>query len=150
MDFLENLLGKHRDKLHGQQNGPSGYPAGPYRTDQRDHHETDERATDPYHREGRPGGVSLTGIPGAILRHKALWGVAAALLLVLAGGAVVVLVLLLPLVGKLLGVIGAQDLTGLLANLPKFLTTLLVEVPQAVIEYLGPLLKLKTALEGAG
>jgi hypothetical protein len=45
---------------------------------------------------------------------------------------------------------GAQDLTGLLANLPKLLTTLLVEAPKAMIEYLGPLLKLKTALEGAG
>jgi len=41
---------------------------------------------------------------------------------------------------------GAQDLTGLLANLP----TLLVEAPKAMIEYLGPLLTLKTALEGAG
>ena len=150
MDFLENLLGKHRDKYHRQQNGPSGYPAGPHRTDQHDRQETDERATDQYHREGRPGGVGLAGIPGAILRHKALWGVAAVLLLFVAGGAVLVLVLLLPLVGKLLGVIGAQDLTGLLANLPKLLTTLLVEAPKAMIEYLGPLLKLKTAMEGAG
>jgi hypothetical protein len=74
--------------------------------------------------------------------------VATLLLLVVATAGVIGLVLLLPLVGTLVAGVGAQDLSALLTDLPRLLTTLLVEVPKAVLGYLAPLLQLKSTLEG--
>ena len=63
-------------------------------------------------------------------------------------GGVLGLVLLLPLVGKLVAGVGAPDLSALLTDLPRLVSMLLVDVPKAVLDYLAPLLQLKTALEG--
>lgn len=83
-----------------------------------------------------------------LAQHKTLVGVAALLLLVVAVGGVLGLVLLLPVIGTLVAGVGAPDLSALLTDLPRLVSMLLVDMPKAVLDYLAPVLQLKTALEG--
>jgi hypothetical protein len=86
----------------------------------------------------------------ALAQHKTLVGVAALLLLVVAVGGVLGLVRFLPLAGTLAAGVAAPDLSALLTDLPRLVSMLLVDMPKAVLDYLAPVLQLKTALEGKG
>jgi hypothetical protein len=92
----------------------------------------------------------LSGVLRALAQHKTLVGVAALLLLVVAVGGVLGLVRFLPLAGTLAAGVAAPDLSALLTDLPRLVSMLLVDMPKAVLDYLAPVLQLKTALEGKG
>ena len=153
MDFLEKLLaqyGTQHPRRHDDHGGHAPRPprdashADPryVQASEHEHGESQESRHDS--RDRSP----LSGVLGALAQHKALVGVAALLLLVVAVGGVLGLVLLLPVIGTLVAGVGAPDLSALLTDLPRLLTTLLVEVPKAVLGYLAPLLQLKSTLEG--
>ena len=153
MDFLQKLVTPHGDK-HPRLNDdhrrlptrPSpGEPHGDARGAHTSEHEHGEYQA--YH-----GGPYVRSRPqrllGALAQHKILMVVAVVLLLMVAIGGILTVALLLPLIGTLVALLEAQDLTALLADLPRLLSTLLVDVPKAVLEYLAPFLQLKSALEG--
>lgn len=85
---------------------------------------------------------------GVLAQRTALLVMGASLLLVVGLGGTLALLVLLPLVGTLGTLAGTQDLTALLGDLPRLVSTHLVEVPKAVLDYLAPLLQFKSALEG--
>jgi hypothetical protein len=85
---------------------------------------------------------------GVLAQHKVLLVVAALLVLVVLFGGIVALVFALPFLGGFGALAGAQDLTALLGDLPGLVSILLVDAPQAVLDYLAPVLQLKTALGG--
>lgn len=148
MDFLEDLFKRH-SKTHTRHAGGSiEHIADPYRPGHsaQERREAFWRRSDPHQRVG----TRIPELVTSLLRNKVLLAGIAMVLFALVGGAVLALVVLLPLAGQLLGLVGAVDPTKLLADLPALLARLLVDAPKAILEYLGPLLKLKASLEGAG
>ena len=153
MDFLEKLFEQHggrHPRRHDDHDWHSTRPHQDAFHDEARHAYASarEHGESHAHHGGQQGRSPLTGVLGALAQHKTLLVVAALLLLVVAIGGLIGLVLLLPMVGKLVAGVGAQDLSVLLTDLPRLLTTLLVEVPKAVLDYLTPLLQLKSTLEG--
>jgi hypothetical protein len=153
MDFLEKLFEQHGSRHPGRHDDHDWSSAQPHRDashgDPRYAHASGHESEAPHAYRGDPHGRStLTSVLGALAQYKTLCVVAALLLLVVSVGGVIGLVLLLPLAGKLVALVGAQDLSMLLTDLPRLISTLLVDLPKAVLEYLAPLLQLKTALEG--
>jgi hypothetical protein len=128
MDFLEKLFDKH-DPWHPRQA-------------EREHGEHYRYHGDP---QGRSG---LQGVLGVLAQRKALLVIGAVLLLVAGIGGILAAVVLLPLVRALIAAVGGPDLSALLADLPRLVNTLLVDVPKAILDYLAPLLQFKGTLEG--
>ncbi len=81
-------------------------------------------------------------------QHKTLAVVAALLVVAVLFGGIVAVMLALALFGAFGALAGIQDLTALVTDLPRLVTTLLVDVPKALLDYLAPLLQLKSTLEG--
>jgi hypothetical protein len=153
MDFLETLFERHdgrhshRHNDHGRHSSRSWWdtPHG----DPRDAHVSEREDGTPRASRDDPHGRSvLPGILDALAQRKTLVVVGALMLLVVAIGGVVALVMLLPMAGSLFAGVGAQDLFTRLTDLPRLITMLLVDVPKAVLDYLAPLLQLKSTLEG--
>ncbi len=153
MDFLEDLFRRHSDKPQRPRGGHHRYPAwshpearhgdpGYARMHQEQHDEhRDTRGA--YH--SHPGFPSLLSL---LAQHKALAAATALLLVAVVIGGILALALLVPVAGRFLALLDAQNPSAVLADLPKLLTTLLLEMPKAVLEYLAPLLQLKSVLEG--
>jgi len=153
MGFLEKLFEQHGGRHPRRHDDHGWHPPRPPRDashgDPRDAYASAHEHEEPHAYRGDPHRRSpLLGVLGPLAQHKTLLVVATLLLLVVAIAGVIGLVLLLPLVGTLVAGVGAQDLSALLTDLPRLLTTLLVEVPKAVLGYLAPLLQLKSTLEG--
>jgi hypothetical protein len=153
MDSTEDLFkpyGDKRPRLHGDH---ARYPVGPHPEEPHDDPRYARMHADPsdgsrHDREAHRGHPGVRGVLLLLAQYKALVVVAALLLLVVTIGGIFALALLLPFVGTLLALVGAQDLSAPLADLPRLLGTLLVEAPKALLEYLAPLLQPKSALAG--
>jgi hypothetical protein len=160
MEFLQKWLFRHTHSPAGSHADQGRHPGRHHEHDWRSarpHQDTPHRdpryayAKEPEHREhdGGPHGRSQRhGVLGSLAQHKVLLVVAALLVLVVLFGGIVALVLVLPFLGTLGLLAGAQDLTALLTDLPRLVSMLLVDMPKAVLDYLAPVLQLKTALEG--
>ncbi len=151
MDFLEKLFEKHGTRAPGR-NDEHGWPAArPHREDSHgdpwDTHAWEHGGYRAYDRRLQ-GRLGRHGVLGVLSQHKALAVVAALLVLVVLFSGIVALVVALVLVGAFGTLAGIQDFTALLTDLPRLVTMLLVDVPKAILDYLAPLLQLKSTLEG--
>jgi hypothetical protein len=153
MDFLDQLFEKHGPR-HPRQHDEHGQhsPRPPWdashgdlryaRAAEHDH------GAHPGHDAGLQGRLGLQGMLGVLAQHKALLVIGAVLLLVVGIGGILAVVLVLSLLGTLGPLVGVQDLTALLGDLPRLVNTLLVDAPKAILDYLAPLFQLKGTLEG--
>jgi len=153
MDFLDKLFEQHGGRPPRRHDDHGWHSARPHRdashSDPRDAYASEHEHGEHHAYRGDPYGRSgLQGVLGDLAQRKALLGVAALLLLVVTIGGLAGLALLLPLIGTLVALVGAQDLSILLTDLLRLVSTLLVDVPKAVLDYLAPILQLKSALEG--
>lgn len=153
MDFLEKLFEKHGSRTPERHDEHGWPPARPHREDSRGpswslHESAQEHGK---HRayDGRlQGEWGRHGLLRVLSQHKTLAVVAALLVLAVLFGGIVAVMLALALFGASGALAGIQDLTALVTDLPRLVTTLLVDVPKALLDYLAPLLQLKSTLEG--
>ncbi len=153
MDVLETRFAEHDTRARGR-HADHGWPAAsPHREDSHGHSwPLDESA--PEHGKYRAydrrpqGRLGRRGVLGVLSQHKALAVVAGLLVLVVLCGGIVAVMLALVVFGAFGSLAGISDFTALPTDLPRLVTMLLVDVPQAVVDYLAPLLQLKRTLEG--
>lgn len=152
MDFLAQFVEKHGTRAPRPHDEHARHTARPHRDPS---HGQPRYAYAPGHGHGEHHGhydsahgrSGLHGGLGVLAQHKAILVVAALLLLVVVFGGVLAVVLMLSLLRTFGTLVGAQDLTALLGDLPRLVNTLLVDAPKAILDYLAPLFQVKGTLE---